>query len=234
MKIRTIATGSTKGNCYLIDDGHTQLLLECGVTITKLKKALNYKLSKVKGCLITHRHGDHSKGLEGVLKSEIDTYIGQLEKEALGISHHRLHGIEPLEQFSIGTWTILPFHVEHDTEQPLGYLMQSTTGVKLLFATDTYYIRYFFSGITHMLIECNYSSEKLQENMETGVVPYFLGKRIMKSHLSVENLVKFLRSCDLSKLQEIRLIHLSDTNSNAELFKDEIQKVTGIPVYIED
>lgn len=234
MKIQTISTGSKEGNAFLIDDGHTKLLLECGVTIKKIKKALNYNLSSVKGCLITHRHGDHSKGLEGVLKSEIDTYIGKLEKEALGIKHHRFHGIEPLEQFSIGTWTILPFSVEHDTEQPLGYLMQSTTGVKLLFATDTYYIRYFFSGITHMLIECNYSSEKLQANMESGIVPYFLGKRIMKSHLSVENLVAFLRSCDLSKLQEIRLIHLSDTNSNADLFKDEIQKVTGIPVYIED
>jgi|SRR5699024_10521527 len=233
MKIQTISTGSREGNAFLIDDGRTKLLLECGVTIKKIKKALNYRLSSVKGCLITHRHGDHSKGLKGLLDSEVDTYIGELEKEALGINHHRLHGIRPLEQFSIGTWTILPFSVEHDTEQPLGYLLQSTTGVKMLFATDTYYIRYFFKGLTHILIECNYSEKVLDYNLENNIINRRYGLRVMESHLSLENLVKFLKACDLSKLEEIRLIHLSDTNSDEELFRNEIQKVTGIPVYIE-
>lgn len=234
MEIRTLSTGSKEGNCFVISDGYTKLMLDCGISIKKIQKALNFKLREVKACLVTHRHGDHTKGLAGVLNQEIESYIGAKEIEKLGINHHRLNGIEPMEQFQIGTWTILPFDVQHDTEQPLGYLMQSSaTGEKLLFATDTYYIEYYFSGMTHMLIECNHSLEILTKNIENGTLPMYRAKRVSESHFSIENLLVFLKACDLSKLQEIRLIHLSDTNSAADHFKDVIQKATGVPTYIE-
>lgn len=234
MEIKTLSTGSKEGNCFVISDGHTKLMLDCGISIKKIQKALNFKLREVKACLVTHRHGDHTKGLVGVLNQEIESYIGAKEIEKLGIKHHRLNGIEPMEQFQIGTWTILPFDVQHDTEQPLGYLMQSSaTGEKLLFATDTYYIEYYFSGMTHMLIECNHSLEILTKNIESGALPMYRAKRVSESHFSIENLLVFLKACDLSKLQEIRLIHLSDTNSAADQFQEAIQKATGVPTYIE-
>lgn len=234
MDIRTLSTGSKEGNCFVISDGHTQLMLDCGISVKRIQKALNFKLREVKACLVTHRHGDHTKGLLGVLNQEIESYIGAKEIENLGINHHRLNGIEPMEQFQVGTWTILPFDVQHDTEQPLGYLMQSSaTGEKLLFATDTYYIEYYFAGMTHMLIECNHSLEILTKNIENGTLPMYRAKRVSESHFSIENLLVFLKACDLSKLQAIRLIHLSDTNSAADHFKDVIQKATGVPTYIE-
>jgi hypothetical protein len=37
---------------------------------------------------------------------------------------------------------------------------------------------------------------------------------------------------DLSKLQEIWLLHLSDSNSNEQLIRDEIAKVTGKMIHI--
>jgi len=37
---------------------------------------------------------------------------------------------------------------------------------------------------------------------------------------------------DLSKVREIWLLHLSDNNSNAERFKQEIQELTGRMVFI--
>ena len=44
MKITCIASGS-KGNAYLINDGVSTLLVECGVKLDMIKKATNYKLS---------------------------------------------------------------------------------------------------------------------------------------------------------------------------------------------
>ena len=35
-----------------------------------------------------------------------------------------------------------------------------------------------------------------------------------------------------SKLKELHLIHLSDRNSDPELFKRECQKICGVPTYI--
>ena len=54
----------------------------------------------------------------------------------------------------------------------------------------------------------------------------------MTSHFSLENVKDFLRANDLSRVQEVWLLHLSDGNSDAERFKKEIMEVVGRPVYI--
>ena len=53
--IKTLASGSS-GNCYLISDDTTTLLIECGLTVQKIKQGLKYRLSGVDGCLISHQH----------------------------------------------------------------------------------------------------------------------------------------------------------------------------------
>lgn len=231
IEIKTIAS-SSKGNCYHITDGSTPLLLECGIPFKEIRKALNFKTSSLAGCLVTHEHGDHTKGINDVLKAGINTYMSTGTKEALNIDHHRIKPVEAKKQFTVGTWTILPFDVEHDVNEPYGFLLVNKGGEKLLFATDTYYIRYKFKGLTHLLIECNYSMEILNENIASSRVHKWMKKRLIKSHFSLENVKEFLKANDLSKVQEIHLLHLSDTNSNEELFKREIQEITGKLVYV--
>ena len=231
IRIKTLASGSS-GNAYLIDDGHSQLLLECGINFKDIQIALNFKTSNLAGCLVSHEHKDHSKGLEDVLKAGIDVYASQGTIDAEGIKHHRLKPIQAKKQFEIGTWKVLPFDVEHDAAEPLGFLMQSRNGGKLLFATDTYYVRYKFRGLTHMMIECNYSMDILEENIASGRVHKAMKQRLLKSHFSLENVKEFLKANDLSKVQEIHLMHLSNDNSDEARFKREIQELTGKPVYI--
>lgn len=141
--------------------------------------------------------------------------------------------VKALEQFRIGTFTILPFDTQHDAAEPLGYLVYSNkTKEKLLFATDTYYIRYKFQGLTHIMVECNYASDILQSNIQEGLVPEGLKNRLLQSHFSLEHVKEFLRVNDLSNVQEIWLIHLSDGNSDAKRFKKEIQELTGRMVFV--
>jgi phosphoribosyl 1,2-cyclic phosphodiesterase len=56
--------------------------------------------------------------------------------------------------------------------------------------------------------------------------------RLLRSHFSLENVLEFLRANDLSKVEEIWLLHLSQSNSSEELFKKEVQAATGKPVFI--
>lgn len=231
IKITTLASGSS-GNAYHIDDGHTQLLIECGINFKDIRIALNFNTSKLAGCLISHEHKDHSKGLKDVLKAGIDVYTSQGTIDAEGIEHHRLKPIRAKESFSIGTWKMLPFDVEHDVNEPLGFLLMNQEGEKLLFATDTYYVRYRFKGLTHIMIECNYSMNLLDENIKNGIVPKVMRKRLVRSHFSLENVMEFLKANDLSKVQEIHLMHLSNNNSNEKMFKKKVQQLTGRPVYI--
>ena len=229
--IKTLASGS-KGNAYLVTDGHTPLLLECGISYRDIQIATNFQTSNIAGCLVSHEHKDHTKGLKDVLRAGIDVYASQGTIDQEGIKHHRLKPIKAKQQFEIGTWKILPFDVEHDVAEPLGFLLQNKQGERLLFATDTFYVRYKFNNLTHIMIECNYSLEILDENIANGVVPKILRRRLVKSHFSLENVKEFLKANDLSKVQEIHLIHLSDNNSDEEMFKREIQAITGKPVYV--
>ena len=148
-------------------------------------------------------------------------------------THHRLNFIKSEEQFKVGGFTILPFETQHDAAEPLAFLISHEDMGKLLFATDTYYIQYKFNGLRHLLIECNYSKEILEKNLNIGLNKS-LGSRLIKSHFSLENVIEFLKATDLSKCESITLIHLSDENSNAAQFKNEIERLTGKPVYIAD
>lgn len=231
INIKTLASGSS-GNAYLVSDGHTQLLLECGISFKEIQIATNFQTSNIAGCLVSHEHKDHTKGLKDVLRAGIDVYASQGTMDQEGIKHHRLKPIKAKKQFQIGTWTILPFDVEHDVAEPLGFLLQSKNVGKLLFATDTYYVKYKFKGLTHIMIECNYSLDILNSNIDAGYAHPAIKRRLLTSHFSLENVIEFLKANDLSKVQEIHLIHLSDTNSNEIEFKKKVQEVTGKSVYI--
>lgn len=231
IEITSLASGS-KGNCYRITDGKTPLLLECGIPFRDIQRGLNFRVSEIAGCLVSHEHGDHVKSVKDILKAGIDVYASQGTIEAINITNHRLKAVTAKQSFQIGTWMVMPFDVQHDVSEPMGYLLANKSGEKLLFATDTYYIRYRFPGLTHIMVEANFSQEILNENIASGRVPTVMKKRLMKSHFSLENVKDFLKANDLSKLQEIWLLHLSDNNSDEQLFKKEIAEVTGKLVII--
>lgn len=226
IKFEAFASGS-KGNLYTVTDGITKIMIECGVAFKDVKKALNYKVSDIAGCLISHEHSDHAKGIKDLMKFGIDCYASQGTFEALKVAGHRMHPIKSLEQFQIGTWSVLPFDTNHDCAEPLGFLIANGLGEKLLFITDSFYVKYKFKDISIIAVEANYSMEILNKNIRNGSIPPVMKKRLMRSHFSLENVKDFLKANDLSKLQEIWLLHLSDSNSNAELFKREVQELTG-------
>lgn len=233
IEITTFAS-SSRGNCYRVTDGETPLLLECGIRYKEIQRGLQFRVSEIVGCLISHEHKDHCKALADITKAGIDCYMTRGTTEALGATGHRIKIIKPREQFKIGTWAILPLEIQHDAVEPVGFLMANRAGDKLLYATDTYYVRYRFRGLTHIMVECNHSKDILEENVRSGAVPIEHKNRLLRSHFSLDNVKEFLRANDLSRVQEIHLIHLSDGNSDAERFKREIQELTGKEVYVAE
>ena len=238
MKLQVLGSSSS-GNCYLLSNKNETLIIECGLSYKTILKGLNFNLNNVVGVLVSHEHKDHSKAIEDMLYNGIDVYTSFgtiqkfLEETKVIQTQHRLNFIRSERQFKVGGFTILPFEVEHDAAEPLGFLISHEDTGKILFATDTYYIQYKFKGLKHLLIECNYSKEILERNLDNGLNPS-RAKRLLTSHFSLENLKGFLKETDLSQCEDITLIHLSDGNSNASQFKKEIERLTGKPVYIAD
>ena len=63
--------------------------------------------------------------------------------------------------------------------------------------------------------ECNYSDESINPNINRT-----LRNRILESHMSLKHFLELLKATDLSKVKAIYLLHLSDSNSDEELFKN--------------
>lgn len=162
----------------------------------------------------------------------IDTYMSTGTAKALGLygEHYRLCLMSAgIQNRGIRDFTILPFDIEHDAAEPLGFLIQyRPTGEKLLYLTDSYYSKYRFVGLNYILIESNYIKETLDRNIESGIIDEALKLRLLKSHFSLEHVKQFLKANDLSQCRKIMLLHLSDANSDATRMVQEIQELTGI------
>ena len=234
LEIKAIASGST-GNAYLLDDGAGhKLLLECGVSFQKLLQALYFNLTQLSGCLLTHEHKDHSKAVEDLLKHSVRVYTSKGTARALGIDDHWNYkaATELMEQRIDTAWTFVPLKAEHDAAEPFIYLINSRFAeVHILFATDTYFIRYKMpEDLTHILIECNYSMEHLNENIADGMVEAGRKKRILNSHMNLETLKGFFRENRFPKLEAVYLIHMSNDNADEDRMIKEIEELTGVPV----
>jgi len=224
---------SSKGNSYILETPTGKLILDAGVPFRDILIGIKHKIEDVRGCLVTHSHGDHIKAASQLMDSAIDVYMTKGTADAKETKHHRLRIIEAEKQFSTGDFVVLPFHTEHDCNGSVGYLIQyRPTGEKLLFATDTYYVRYRFLGVNYFLIECNYIHDILIENVIEGTVPEFLMKRLQRSHFSLANLKVFFRANDLKTVRKIVLIHLSDGNSDPLRMRAEIEDLTRKEVEI--
>lgn len=224
--LKVIATGSG-GNFYILEVGEEILLLECGIQIKEIKKTLNFDLSKVVGCLLTHSHNDHCKAIGEVLKfTNVFTSKGTKEElqEKFELNRHCFE-VEHNKPFEVGSFTIVPFNTQHDTKEPLGFLIHHKNIGNIIFATDTYYLKYKFRNIDYVLIECNYSEEVLEE-----LAVY--RARLLKSHMSLENLKDTLKTWDLSRTKKIVLIHMSDSHGNSEKFIKEINELTEIETIV--
>lgn len=227
-----LASGSS-GNAYIATDGETSILLDAGIPYREIQVGSGFKMRSIEGAFITHEHGDHSKAAKDLARYGTDVYASRGTLEACGLSGHRFHPVKALEQITVGSWDVLPFDVQHDAREPLGFLFTTrTTGEKLLYFTDTYFIKYRFTGLSVVACECNFSKEALQKSVAAGYISIDMVPRLMRSHMSLDHLKDMLNANDLSSLQQIYLLHLSSNNSDEMQMKTEIERLTGVEVYV--
>lgn len=225
----TPLASSSHGNAYLLDDGHTRILIECGVSYRRLRKLLGFSTAELAGCLVSHEHKDHAGCYLDLLKNGVPVYASEGTAEALGCELMDTPGEG--EEISIGSLDVLPFATFHDAAEPFGYLIQSRAdGDKLMFATDTVSLRYRFPGLNIVALECNYSEEILARAER---LPEKVRHRITNSHMEIGRACAFLEALDRSRVRRIYLMHLSDACSNEGLFADLVERVCpGIEVIV--
>lgn len=223
--ILKVLGSSSKGNCYLLVASDKVLIIEAGVKLIEVKKALAFRTDNIIGCLISHVHNDHS----GYIKEYADAGITILtsgvvrRSKILSKYDNRVKEICPERGYYFGPYKIICFEVQHDVPC-LGFLISHPESGNIMFITDTYLLPYHFEGLNQIIIECNYADDILEHNIIYKGLNPMMRPRLLFSHMELESCKNVLRSLDLTNVVNIVLIHLSDGNSNEQRFVTEIQQ----------
>ena len=223
---------SSSGNAYLVSDGQTHILIECGLSHKKLQQACGFKLTSLDAVLISHEHKDHSQCVEKILSSGIPVYLSQGTARALELPEKLLDMATEMvagEQFTVGTMVIKPFSTFHDAQEPMGFVMQSTVDWDIFaFATDTVNLPYNFPGVNILALEANFQQDILDRSER---MPEKTKKRVSNTHMEIDKLCECLRRMDLRSCRELWLLHLSSAMSHEGQFVYKVQR--AVPRWVQ-
>lgn len=228
MLVKTTATGS-KGNNYALVSGGEILLLECGAPAKEMLKTIDYRTSKVVGCLLSHEHGDHAKYIKQYMQYGVKVYgSDEVQSNIELIYGEKIEGIKRMNRKKLGSFSVIPFRVPHGETECDGWLIDSPEG-KLLFITDAEYCPYDFSkmNINYGLIECNYSIDYI--TLEDDGVK---NRRVLETHMELQTCKRLIQSINTDSLRSIGLVHLSAYNGNPQRFRDEMRSQVDADVDI--
>lgn len=230
MRLNVLGSDSN-GNCYVLQNDKEALIIEAGVRFPEVKKALKWQLSKVVGAVITHEHNDHAKYIRDFVSNGITVLALPSVFRAKGIDSLSFRKeIEPMHGYIVGGFRVFAMPVCHDVPC-VGFIIEHEDMGRMLFVTDTMMLEYRVPGLNHILLEANYAEDILDAKIEAGSVPLSMKPRLIHSHMEIETTKGILRANDLSGVNEIILIHLSNGNSDERRFVREVQETSGKPVY---
>lgn len=209
MKFRCLGSGSS-GNCYILENDSEALIIESGIPFMTVKKALDFNINKIVGVLVSHQHLDHAK------------YSAEYEKAGIPVFKPYESDIERQVR-TYGEFVIKSFPLVHDIPC-CGFLIQHPETGRVLYASDTEYIKYRFRNLNHILIECNYSKDLIPEDAVNR-------SHVMAGHMELQTVLEFLRTNNSLALRSAVLLHMSAKNSDPDEFVAGVEKVVQCPVW---
>ncbi len=225
---------SSTGSLYTVENhARERLMIECGVSWPKIRKALEGDMS-VSGCLCSHSHSDHSMSIKDVMKAGIDVYSSQETFDVLGVGGSRR--AKPLKigrWYDIDKFKVMAFDVNHDAPGALGFIIYDATQ-SMFFMTDSRSLDYTFSTPFDIVaLECSYNEEYLQKRVKDGSIHETVAKRLLTSHMKEAECLRTLRNfLNLDRCEQIHLLHLSHDNIHKKRLKAEFEKALMVEVKI--
>lgn len=226
MKVAVLGSGSA-GNAVLVSAEDTNLLVDAGFSARQIAERLDVlglAPDDVHGIVITHDHGDHTRGM-GVFARRHGTplYLTSATRAscaALLRGDERIVEYRATRAFHVGSLRVEPFITVHDAADPVGVAVSDPrTGIRLGVATDlgrpTAQIRHALSGCDILVLEANHDEVLLHESP----YPASVKRRITSSHghLSNQAAAQLARELLHPRLACVLLAHLSKEANRPDL-----------------
>ena len=232
LHLHIIASGS-KGNAAIVQGPEGSLLVDMGISRKKLLELASYiqaDVTDIKAILLTHEHGDHTKGLK-VFAKQTGCKIYATQKTAT--SRTSLQGMEFVtignaDRFDLAGIGISTFSTSHDVQDPIGFRFE-LDGDAIGYCTDTGYLtdpaRELLSDTRILAIEANHD----QSMLASGPYPRYLKERIAseRGHLSNSQTAQYLPELISDRTQHIIAMHLSEENNRPSLCVQTLAESIG-------
>ncbi len=231
MRFKILGSGSA-GNCAVLHTEQTRVLIDAGFAQRKLRQLLHdagESLEKIEAVFITHEHGDHVAGIDGLKKfPHIKVFANAATARAVQAKlDHKIAWqlFETGSRFHFKDLEIESFHVPHDAQEPVGFTFSHGHAGDLLsprrriaWLTDLghapQHIHERIRDVDVVVVESNHCPRLLEADMKR---PWPTKQRIAgrHGHLSNDRMRELLEAVASPRWQHIYLTHLSrDCNSN--------------------
>lgn len=217
--LKTLSSGS-HGNCYILECGNEQLLIELGISWKDILRGLNFDLSRIVCCLVSHRHSDHLNvsAITNAIKCGLSVY----SCADVNSIYPQVKVLEKGLKMRVGGFKVQAIPLYHSTEC-YGYIIEHEECGKIIFCTDTNQIPYRFKGVQHYLVEANNEFDEMIENLCDNIQ----SRSHNNDHMELSDTIEFLKENYSSDLQSVTLIHLSQTNIDAEKAVQRVRDELG-------
>lgn len=218
LRFASLGSGS-KGNGTLIESGKTRILLDCGFTLGETERRL-HRLGcppqSLTAILVTHEHGDHAAGVGRLSRRyNIPVWLTVGTCHAMrDIKFAQTHYVNVYQVLEIQDLQITPFPVPHDAREPCQFVFGNGNhklGVLTDVGSHTPLILQMLQRLDALMLECNYDAVMLAN----GAYPPSLKARVAGryGHLDNKQSTHLLEQLDLSQLQYLVGMHLSENNN---------------------
>jgi phosphoribosyl 1,2-cyclic phosphodiesterase len=244
MKVTALGSGS-KGNCMLVEGESGSLLVDAGLAAREIQARLalaGADPGSIEAILVTHEHTDHIRGLDVMARrfgipviatrgtlAEFFLHRKVSKKTVTTVTTITCHPGTALE---VGGFTIEPFSVSHDAQDPCGYCIEEQSA-RLGYCTDTGVLSgeviELFRRCDGLVLESNHCPQMLED----GPYPAMLKRRIRsrRGHLSNEQAGACLQLLG-HDLGAVMLAHLSETNNTPAVAEACAQGALGL--FVDD
>lgn len=214
---------SSSGNGYVLECDGEILIIEAGLPFRLVNKTIFYRFRNIVGCIVSHRHTDHAKYIPEFLHRTIPVY-----------SHpdvaDKYEGVIPMATkkiYNIGSFKIDAIEVQHSVPNYAYRIKHPAIGT-LLFVTDAIDFPYRIKGLNHLFIEANYADEVIGNNAYQDK----WSSSASNTHMEINKTIDVIKHNLSPDLRTICLLHLSDGNSDEEMFKEMVWNETGKRCYV--
>jgi len=227
----TILGSGSGGNCAYIETAETRLLVDAGFSARQIRQRLasiGRAPENLTAILVTHEHSDHVQGLPLIAhRLGVPVYANRLTHDALAFQHKLNfagHVFETGASFDIGDVRVDTFSVPHDAQDPVGFLLRTTSG-NIGFLTDlghaTRLVVERVRCANVLLLEANHDVKLLQDDLRR---PWSLKQRILgrHGHLSNDAAADVIEEIVSENLRHLYLGHLSRDCNRPELARETV------------